>query len=227
MEYIRDAGQGRESPVAYSVHGSLVPVLEFQIDERTKVFFEHYVLLYREPGVALTAAMPRGALRRAIGKMPIILAAASGSGKLGLSRDGPGQVLGVTVQDGSALDVREHQFLAATANMAYGYTRVRGVANLLFGGSGFFIDQFTAHGGPGVVWLHAYGNFTEVVLGADENLDVEPGGWVYKDHAMRMQTVPVNISAGLLASQSFVLNRFHGPGRLGIQSMSVYLPSEE
>jgi len=38
--------------------------------------------------------------------------------------------------------VREHQVLAATDNIDYTFERVRGFANLLFGGSGFFIDKF-------------------------------------------------------------------------------------
>jgi uncharacterized protein (AIM24 family) len=209
------------------VTGSLVPVLEFQLDGRGDVFFEHYVLLYKSPTVALRAAMPRGAVRRLIGQMPVLLVGASGQGRLALSRDAAGQVFGVALKPGQALDVREHQFLAATSDVGYGFTRIRGIANLLFGGSGFFVDRFTAGRGPGMVWIHAYGNLLEVELEAGEALDVEPGGWCYKDASVGMKTVPVNVATGLLASERFVLNRFTGPGRLGIQSMSVYLPSEE
>ncbi len=216
-----------EGPLPHKNSGGLVPVLEFELDGSGGVFFEHYVLLYKSTAVALKAAMPRGALKRLIGKMPVLLVGADGTGRLALSRDGPGQVLGVEVDPGRAVDVREHQFLAASHDLAYGFTRVRGMANLLFGGSGFFVDRFTAGAAPGMVWLHAYGNLVEVVLGPGESLDVEPGGWCYKDAGVGMTTVPVNIATGLVAGHRFLLNRFTGPGRVGIQSMSVYLPTEE
>ena len=40
--------------------------------------------------------------------------------------------------------MREHQFLAASGNIDYTFERVKGVANILFGGTGFFIDKFKA-----------------------------------------------------------------------------------
>lgn len=216
-----------DHPIAHKISGELVPVLEFQLNGTSSVYFEHYILLYKSPEVRLAAAMPRGAVKRILGKMPVFLARAEGEGLLAVSRDGPGQVFGISVGAGSALDVREHQFLAASGEMGYGCTRVHGVANLLYGGSGFFVDRFSAARQAGTVWLHAYGNLVEVVLEAGDAFDVEPGGWCYKDASVKMQTVPINVAGGLLSSHHLVLNRFHGPGRVGIQSMSVYLPSEE
>jgi hypothetical protein len=50
-----------------------------------------------------------------------------------------------------------------------------GVANIFFGGTGFFIDKFHSHGN-GITWVHAYGNVFEKALRAGESIDVEPGG---------------------------------------------------
>lgn len=213
--------------VDYRVTGELVPILEFDLTGHEEIYFEHHVLLYREPSVGLKAAIPKGSLKRLIGKMPVIMARAAGRGRVALSRDGAGQVMGVAVLAGQELDVREHQFLAATGNMSYGFSRIRGISNLLFGGTGFFVDQFGARHSDGIVWIHAYGNLVEVQLDPGDVLDVEPGGWCYKDRSVKMDTVPINVTAGLFSSLSFTLNRFHGPGRLGIQSMTVYLPTEE
>ena len=67
----------------------------------------------------------------------------------------------VHLPQGRELKVREHQFLAATEAIDYAFTRVRGVANMLFGGTGFFIDRFHSHRGDGILWLHGYGNVFE------------------------------------------------------------------
>lgn len=227
MRHVPTRADDTAAAVPHRITGELVPVLEFELNGAGSVYFEHYILLYKSPSVRLGAAMPRGALKRVLGKMPVFLARAEGEGLLAVSRDGPGQVFGVGIPAGGALEVREHQFLAASGGLGYGFSRVRGVANLLFGGSGFFVDRFTAGREPGTLWLHAYGNLVEVTLGAGEAFDVEPGAWCYKDAGVHMQTVPINVAAGLLSSHHLLLNRFTGPGRVGIQSMSVYLPSEE
>jgi uncharacterized protein (AIM24 family) len=39
--------------------------------------------------------------------------------------------------------VREHQFLAATANTGYGFERVKGFGSIMLGNQGFFVDHFT------------------------------------------------------------------------------------
>ncbi|AEJ40080.1 hypothetical protein TPY_1900 [Sulfobacillus acidophilus TPY] len=222
-----DQGLYPDAVVPYTVTGELVPILDFALEKSHAVYFEHYILLYREPSVKLTAGMPKGAFKRLIGQMPVILAKAEGPGHLAVSRDGPGAVVGIPLSPGQRLDVREHQFLAASATIRYTFTRVRGIANLLWGGSGYFMDSFEADRQAGIVWIHVYGNLTEVTLGPRDVLDVEPGAWCYKDASVRMTTVPVNIATGLFASTSFTLNRFQGPGRLGIQSLAVHLATDE
>ena len=105
----------------------------------------------------------------------------------------------------------------------YTFERVRGVANLLFGGSGFFIDKFHARHHEGILWLHGYGNVFEKVLAANEQIDVEPAGWLYKDTHVRMETVVQRLSTGIFAGAMLFLNRFTGPGKVAIQSMYAHL----
>ena len=53
--------------------------------------------------------------------------------------------------------------------------------DMLFGATGFFVDRFAATQSEGVVWLHGYGNVFEKVLAPGEQIDVEPGSWIYRD----------------------------------------------
>ena len=99
---------------------------------------------------------------------------------------------------------------------------------MLLGGTGFFIDKFHCTRGEGVVWLHGYGNVFEVVLGPGQSFDIEPGGWIYKDTTVQMETEFQKLSAGVFASAGqLVWNRFTGPGRVGIQSMYIHYPTAE
>jgi len=209
--------------VRYHLDGELVPMLTVEMPPGGAVYFEHHVLLWKHPGVDIGLRPMQGTFKRMMAGMQIFVTEARGPGQIAFSRDGAGHIVPMHLKAGEELHVREHQFLAATANIDYTFERVKGVANILFGGTGFFIDKFHGHKGDGIVWLHGYGNVFEKLLAAGETIDVEPGGWLYKDPGVRMETTMARLSTGVFAGFSLVLNRFTGPGRLGLQSMYLHL----
>ena len=209
--------------VRYHLDGELVPMLTVEMPPGGAVYFEHHVLLWKHPGVDIGLRPMQGTFKRMMAGMQIFVTEARGPGQIAFSRDGAGHIVPMHLKAGEELHVREHQFLAATANIDYTFERVKGVANILFGGTGFFIDKFHGHKGDGIVWLHGYGNVFEKPLAAGESIDVEPGGWLYKDPGVRMETTMARLSTGVFAGFSLVLNRFTGPGRLGLQSMYIHL----
>lgn len=212
--------------VTYHIDGELVPALTVDVTN-APIFFEHHILLWKNPSVTISLKPMAGAVRRMIAGMQVFVTQAAGPGMIALSRDGAGHIVPIHMPQGSELEVREHQFLAATGAIDYSFTRVKGVANMLFGGTGFFIDKFHSHQGDGILWLHGYGNVFEKTLAAGESIDVEPGGWLYKTSSVRMDTVVDRITSGMFgASFNLVVNRFTGPGRIGIQSMYVHYTTE-
>jgi uncharacterized protein (AIM24 family) len=98
---------------------------------------------------------------------------------------------------------------------------------MLFGGSGLFIDKFHSHNGDGILWLHGYGNVFEKTLAAGEAIDIEPGGWLYKDPSVKMETKVDRLTSGFFGGMNFIVNRFTGPGRVGIQSMYMHFATTE
>lgn len=214
--------------LTYRVEGELVPVLHVALAPSTHVYFEHHVLLWKEPQVQIGVKPLKGAFKRRLAGMQVFITQATGGGHIAFSRDGVGHVFGLHLRQGQEVDVREHQFLAATDNVDFSYQRVKGVSNMLFGGSGFFIDKFSCARGEGVLWLHGYGNVFELQLGPGEQIDVEPGGWLYKDGTVGMETVFQGLKTGILASAgALAFNRFTGPGRVALQSMYLHMPTEE
>jgi uncharacterized protein (AIM24 family) len=213
--------------VVYHIDGELVPVLSVDVSQMP-VYFEHHILLWKNTTVRIGLKALKGMLKRMIAGMQIFVTEASGAGIIAFSRDGAGHIVPIHLRHGEEIHVREHQFLAATGNIDYSFERVRGLATMLFGQSGFFIDKFKGHTGEGVLWLHGYGNVFEKVLAPGEQIDIEPGGWLYKDPQVQMDTVIDRLTSGLFgATVNFVVNRFTGPGRVGIQSMYLHMPSEE
>lgn len=204
--------------VTYQIEGELVPVLHVGLSQMP-IYFEHHILLWKEPNVQIGIKPLKGAFKRMLSGMPIFMTEAGGPGHIAFSRDGVGHVFPMHLRPGEGIDVREHQFLAATASVDFTFTWVKGAANILFGGTGLFIDTFYCPQYEGILWLHGYGNVFEVVLQPGEAIDIEPGGWVYKDRSVQMQTQFQKLSTGFFASGQLFWNRFIGPGRVGIQSM--------
>lgn len=213
------ADETSDREISYRIEGALVPVLSIDVTQHS-VYFEQTVMLWKHPEVNLGfKPMKKGTLTRMMSSMRIPVIEASGTGQIAFSRDGAGQIVPIHLEPGQELHVRKHQFLAATSNIDYSFERVTSISNRLLGRQGFFIDKFRGTASKGVLWLHGYGNVFEIILAAGESLDVESGAWLYKDPSIRLETRSALRSK--FRANSFALNRFTGPGRLGIQSMSV------
>ncbi|HZU12724.1 MAG TPA: AIM24 family protein [Chloroflexota bacterium] len=223
-----DIGTAQAPGVTYSIQGDLVPVLTCQLDGSIPIYFEHHVVLWKDPGLEIGMHAVKGALKRMVAGMQVFMTEARGPGEVAFSRDGVGHVFPLHLQPGQAVLAREHQFLAATGHVEYSVSRVKGVGSMLFGSSGFFVDRFQAGQQEGVLWLHGFGNVFEKTLAAGEQFDVEPGGWVYRDETVRMDVQVMGLRTGIIGGGGrLVFNRFTGPGRVGIQSMYFHLPTSE
>ena len=227
----------RIADMSIKIEGQLVPVVDVELGSALSVYFEHHILLWKQPHVTLGFLGLKNAAKRFFSGLQIFISTAKGPGNLSFSREAPGQIVALRLGPGQSVDVREHQFLLATTNVEYNFFWQTGIANVFFSRSGLFIDRFHASAGEGLVLLHGYGYVFEKTLGPGEMLDVEPGGWLWKDSSVRMDTVSVLQSQGagglLGALGAFVggaalqMNRFTGPGRLGIQSMTYHAPAPE
>jgi uncharacterized protein (AIM24 family) len=213
--------------VTYHLDGELVPVLTVELSGSASVYYEHHILLWKHTGITIGIKPMKGMLKRMMAGIQIFVTEAKGQGQIAFSRDGPGHIAAIHLKKGQELHVREHQFLAATGNVDYTFERVKGVANMLFGGTGFFIDKFHAPETDGILWLHGYGNVFEKTLGAGEQIDIEPGGWLFKDPGVKMETNMQRLSTGVLAGMNLVMNRFTGPGRVGLQSMYLHMETAD
>lgn len=222
-----------------AVEGDLVPVANVELGGGQGIYFEHHTLLWKEPRVAIQHRARKGMARRFFAGVAAFLSETHGPGNIAISRESVGQIVALPLSPGQSIDVREHQFLLATTSVEYGFASVSGVANALFtrtnNRAGLFVDRFTGQSEGGLLLLHGYGNVFEKQLGPGEVLDVEPGAWLWKEKDVRM-TVTSLLGSGrggligafgnAMAGVSVTLNRFIGPGHIGIQSMTT-VPAEQ
>jgi len=217
---LRDMTEFRFSMSTCQVEGDLVPVAEINLSPQDGVYFEHHVMLWKDDSVPLSSMRTAGGMKRTLGGMPHIVTVANGPGRVAFSHNAPGELVVLPLHPGMELDLREHAFLLATHSIQYSFVRIKGLANVLHGGSGMFMDRFVTAQQPGLLMVHGNGDVLERTLRPGEKIMVEPGGFLYKDSTVHMQAVQLPVKAGLM--RRLYMAEMTGPGRVGIQSMYVH-----
>jgi uncharacterized protein (AIM24 family) len=212
------------------IEGTYVPVADFNLAGDDGVYFTHHVLLWKDPGVAVTTMGLRGAWTRMFAGLPLLMTQAHGPGHIAFSRDAPGEVVPVPLQPGMGVDVREHIFVVATSQVAYDWFNT-GVWFRTKDGDddaethypiGMYMDRFSAPSVPGLLLLHAAGNAFVRQLAPGESLLLKPTALLFKDSTVQMH-LHFEHPAGTWRSwrswgERFVWLRLVGPGRVAVHS---------
>lgn len=223
---IRDMTEIHFNSSTCQVEGEIVPVAEINLGYGDSIFFEHHVMLWKDESVPLSVMSLSGGFKRVFAGMPFVISVASGPGRIAFSRDQAGELIVLPLHPGMELDVREHAFLLCSHNLDYSFVRIKGLANILFGGQGMYMDRFVTQGAPGLLILHGYGNVFERRLGPGESIVLEPGAFLYKDSTVTMEVEFQRIGSGFFGGTNMSLAKMTGPGRVGIQSMYVHHKNE-
>jgi uncharacterized protein (AIM24 family) len=223
---LKDMTEFHFSSSTCQVEGEIVPVAEIHLGPNDSVFFEHHIMLWKEDSVPLSVLQLPGGMRRAFAGMPFIISVATGPGRIAFSRDATGELVVLPLHPGMEMDAREHAFLLASHQIDYSFVRIKGFANIIFGGQGMYMDRFVARNTPGLLMLHGYGNVFERVLKPGESIMLEPGAFLYKDSSVQMEVEFQRLGSGFFGGSNMALARMTGPGRVGIQSMYVHHHTE-
>jgi uncharacterized protein (AIM24 family) len=218
---LRDLTRFGFSESTCQVDGGIVPVAELALAAGNAVFFEHQVILWKEPSLAISVMDTGGGIKRMVGGMPRILNVATGPGRIAVSRDAAGEMVVLPLDPGMEIDVRGHAFLAGTHSLDYSFVRLKGLTSFLHGGDGMFMDRFVTNAETGLLILHGCGNVFQRTLGAGETILVEPGSFLYKDSSVNLETSHQKVRTGAFTHDLY-LAELSGPGRVGIQTMYVH-----
>ena len=80
--------QGEAPGIRYRIEGELVPVLHIGLSGQVPVFFEHHIVLWKDPALNITVRPMKGAFKRMVAGMQIFMTMAEGPGEIAFSRDG-------------------------------------------------------------------------------------------------------------------------------------------
>ena len=216
------------------IEGIYVPVADINLAPGDAVYFAHHVLLWKDPQVTITTMGLKGAFKRLLAGMPLVMTQAQGPGHIAFSRDAPGEMIALPLQPGQAVDVREHLFLVATSQITYDwfqsgiwFTTSSGNESETHYPLGQFMDRFYAPAAPGLLLLHSAGNAFVRSLEPNQTILVKPTALLFKDPTVQMQ-LHFEHPAGTWSSwrswgNRYLWLRLYGPGRVAVQSAYSHL----
>jgi uncharacterized protein (AIM24 family) len=184
---IRDLTEVAFGSSKMQIDGTVVPVADVELGAGDAIFFEHHAMLWKEDATAMSVMDAPGGMRRMLGDLPFVLSVATGPGRVSCSRDAPGELVVLPVEPGHEIDVREHAMLLASSSLTYSFEKLPGLKATMAVGSGMYLERFVAATVPGLLLLHGYGNVLDRVLGAGETIEVEPGGFLYKESSVSIE----------------------------------------
>ena len=191
---LRDLTEITFGASVFQIDGTVVPVADVNLGAGETVFFEHHVMLWKDENVFMSVMTAPGGMKRLVGDLPFVLSVARGPGRVSFSRDAPGELVVLPVDSGVELDVRENAMIVATSGLTYSFEKLGGLKATLAAGTGMYLDRFKASEGSGLLVLHGYGNVFARTLGEGETIQIEPGGFLYKDAAVTVETVTHKLS---------------------------------
>lgn len=219
------------------IEGTYVPVADMSLAAGDGVYFAHHVLLWKDPPVQVTTMPMKGAWKRLLAGMPLIMTQAHGPGHIAFSRDAPGEMIALPLSRGQSVDVREHLFLVGTHQVAYDWIDT-GIWFKTQNGNetethyplGMFLDRFTAPQDHGLLLLHAAGNVFVRELAPGQTILIKPTSFLFKDPSVQMhlhfERPQVSWRSWGAWGERYLWLTLRGPGRVAVQSVFERLEGE-
>jgi uncharacterized protein (TIGR00266 family) len=216
-------------PLDYTIAGDNLQIARVHLKSGQEVYAEAGKMIYKTPSVAWDTRMTGqslgqkllGAIRRTVTGESLFVTffRANGAGEVGFAGAYPGRIQAFELAAGQSLMAQRDAFLFAQPTVQLTVAFVKKLGAGFFGGEGFILQKFT---GPGLVFVHAGGDFVEFNLAPGEGLQVETGCIVAFDESVDYDIQFVGgIKTAIFGGEGLFLATLTGPGKVVLQSMTL------
>jgi uncharacterized protein (TIGR00266 family) len=213
----------------YSIQGDNLQICRVSLKNGQEVYAEAGKMVYKTTNVAWDTRMTgqtlsdklMGALRRTVTGESLFVTffRADGPGEVGFAGSYPGKIQAFQLAPGQGLLAQRDAFLFAQPSVQLTVALVKKLGTGFFGGEGFILEKLT---GPGLVFIHAGGDFAEFTLAAGQRLQVETGNIVAFDDTVEYDIEFVGgVRTAIFGGEGLFLATLTGPGRVVLQSMTL------
>src|SRR5665213_11745 len=216
-------------PLSYTIVGDNLQIARVHLKSGQEVYAEAGKMIYKTANVAWDTRMTGqtlgqkllGAIRRTVTGESLFVTffRANGPGEVGFAGSYPGRIQAFDLAAGQNLMAQRDAFLFAQPSVQLSVAFVKKLGAGFFGGEGFILERLT---GPGLVFIHAGGDFVEFKLTPGEALQVETGCIVAFDESVDYDIQFVGgIKTAIFGGEGIFLATLTGPGRVVLQSMTL------
>jgi uncharacterized protein (TIGR00266 family) len=216
-------------PLDYAIQGDNLQIARVYLKPGQEVFADAGRMVYKTANVNWDTRMTGdslgqkllGAFRRTVTGESLFVTyfRADTPGEVGFAGHYPGKIQVFELPAGRSLLAQRDAFLLATPTVQYSVAFVKKLGAGFFGGEGFILEKFT---GPGVVFIHAGGDFVDFELKPGQMLHVDAGCVVAFDDTVDYDIQSVgSIKTALFGGEGIFMAALTGPGHVVVQSMTL------
>ena len=217
-------------PLEYTIEGDNLQVTRIKLKPGQELYAEAGKMVYKTTNVEWQTRMSgetigqklMGVFRRAVSGESLFLTyfrTINGNGEVGFAGDYPGRLEPFDLKPGQTILVQRDSFICAETSVQFNIEFVKRLGAGIFGGEGFILEKFT---GPGVVFIHAGGDFVHFDLAPGEVIQVDTGCIVAFDASVDYDIQFVGgIKTAIFGGEGLFLATLRGPGRAIVQSMTL------
>ncbi len=213
----------------YTIQGDNLQIARIRLQNGQEVYAEAGKMVYKTTNVVWDTRMTGqtlgekllGAFRRTVTGESLFVTyfRAEGPGEVGFAGSYPGKIQAFQLAPGQGLLAQRDAFLFAQPSVQLTVAFVKKLGAGFFGGEGFILERLT---GPGLVFIHAGGDFVEFNLAAGQKLQIETGNIVAFDDSVEYDIEYVGgIKTAVFGGEGLFLATLTGPGRVVLQSMTL------
>ncbi len=211
------------------IQGTVMPVLDVQLDPNESVFSESGELSWMTASIQMTTHTQMGGggglfgvLKRVAGGGSLFMTeyrAMQYPGEVSFATKVPGHIVPVPVGPGQEYMFHRHGFLCATDGVTIGVGFQQSLGAGIFGGNGFLLQKVA---GQGTAWLELSGELIQKNLAPGEVLRVHPGhvGAFQASVGFNITTVP-GIKNAIFGGDGIFLAVLQGPGTVWLQTLPI------
>ena len=216
-------------PLDYTIVGDNLQIARIRLNDGQEVYAEAGKMIYKTANVNWDTRMTGqtlgqkllGAIRRTVTGESLFVTFfhANGPGEVGFAGSYPGKIQALDLGPGQVMLAQRDAFLFAqpTVQLSVAFTKKLGAG--FFGGEGFILEKLI---GPGLVFIHAGGDFVEFNLGPGQTVQVETGCIVAFEESVSYDIQFVGgIKTAIFGGEGMFLASLTGPGRVVLQSMTL------
>jgi len=213
----------------FTIQGDNLQVARVTLKPGQEVYADAGRMVYKTTNVQWETRMTgstlgeklMGAFRRTITGESLFVTyfRADSPGEVGFAGQYPGKIQVFDLAAGRSLLAQRNAFLLAEPAVQYSVALVKKLGAGFFGGEGFILEKFT---GPGLVFIHAGGDFVDFDLAQGQGLHVDAGCIVAFDDTIDYDIQFVGgIKTALFGGEGLFLANLTGPGHVVVQSMTL------